>query len=135
MRITPEMVLAANPCSDYPDDRIRELCPPEGLTPTEVAALPIPATDRHWVLVYAAGASDRVLRLHACWCARRALALVPTPDPSSIAGVKVAARFACGRATGGELDAARAAAGVAAWAAAMDAAVNDLARRLERSGS
>jgi hypothetical protein len=115
-RITRESLRAARAC--YSDARIAELVPAKGLSPAEVAALPIPAVDRHWALVYAAGGTDRTLREHACWCARQALALVTSPDPRSVAAVEVAERHARGEATDAELDAARA----AAWAAARDAA-------------
>ena len=136
-KITRESLRQAGAC--YSDERIAELVPPEGLTPAEVAAkTDLPVVDRHWALVHAAGASARILRQHACWCARRALKLVDSPDPSSVAAVEVAERFAIGEATQDELfaawdsarnsatyaaryaatDAARA----AAWAAATDAA-------------
>ena len=62
--------------------------------------------------------NERTARLFAAWCARQALALVPDPDPRSVAAVDTAERFASGRATAGELDAAR----EEAWAAAGDAA-------------
>ena len=61
--------------------------------------------------------NERTARLFAVWCARQALALVPDPDPRSVAAVDTAERFASGRATAGELDAAVDAAR-AAWAAA-----------------
>jgi len=61
--------------------------------------------------------NERTARLFAVWCARQALALVPDPDPRSVAAVDTAERFAYGHATAGELDAA----GEAAWAA-VDAA-------------
>jgi hypothetical protein len=78
----------------------------------------------------AAGASDRILRERACWCARQALALVPEPDPRSLAAVEVAERYARGEATDAELAAARAAAR-AASAAAWDEQIADLVARLE----
>ena len=72
----------------------------------------------------------REWRLFAVWCARRALALIPSPDPRSIAACDVAERHARGEASDADLaaaraaawDAARAAARAAAWAAAWDAA-------------
>jgi len=60
--------------------------------------------------------NERTARLFAVWCARRALALIPDPDPRSVAAVDTSERFAYGRATAGELDAARA----AAWDVASD---------------
>ena len=47
----------------------------------------------------AAPEHDRVWRLFAVWCARRALARVQSPDPRSIAACDVAERHATGRAT------------------------------------
>jgi hypothetical protein len=126
--ITRASLRAARAC--YPDARIAELVPAEGLSPAQVAALDIPAEDRHWALRCAAGADEATLRRHACWCARRALARVAAPDPRSVAAIDVAERYAAGEATQAEMsaagdaawDAARAAAG-AAWAAARDAAL------------
>ncbi len=71
---------------------------------------------------------DRTMRLFAVWCARN------TPladgrvtgdlltDPRSLAALDVAERYADGKATDEELDAAWAAARAAAWAAAAGAA-------------
>jgi hypothetical protein len=68
---------------------------------------------------------DREWRLFAVWCARRVQHLMK--DPRSIAAIDVAERYANGKATREELDAAWAAAGgaagAAAWAAAGDAAL------------
>lgn len=63
----------------------------------------------------------REWRLFAIWCARRALALIPSPDPRSVAAVDIAERHARGEASDEELAAAERAASVAArdaaWAA------------------
>jgi len=56
-------------------------------------------------------------RLFAVWCAREGLKLVDNPDPRSVAACDVAERYANGKATDEELDAALA----AALAAARDA--------------
>ncbi|MCP4640231.1 MAG: hypothetical protein GY851_07360 [bacterium] len=58
-----------------------------------------------------------VLHEFACWCAEEALKLV-VPDPRSVRAIEVKRLWIAGRATDGELAAARA----AAWAAARDAA-------------
>lgn len=50
---------------------------------------------------------DRELRLFACWCAERALALVEKPDPRSVEAVRIARLYANGKATIQELDQAR----------------------------
>lgn len=133
--ITRESLRAAGAC--YSDDKIEAIVPTEGLTPSQVAALgAVPADDRHWALMYASGASERVLREHACWCARQALALIAEPDPRSVAAVDVAERYARGEATGEELSAACAAsaAGAAASAYAWAAQLLDLAARIEAEG-
>ena len=62
------------------------------------------------------GWNERTARLFAVWCARQAMALIPDPDPRSVAVVDTAERFANGRATADELAAARA----AAWDVAFD---------------
>ena len=122
--ITRASLRAENAC--WTDERIAMLLPPAGITAQQIAdgyaAAGVFPDDAHWALCYAAGASDRVLREHACWCARQALALVAEPDPRSVAAIEVAERYARGEATAEELAAARAAARAAAWAAASDAA-------------
>jgi hypothetical protein len=73
--------------------------------------------------------NERSARMFACDCAEKALELVKTPDPRSVGALEVSRRFADGKASKAELDAARAAAWAAgdaaraaAWAAAGDAA-------------
>lgn len=81
-----------------------------------------PPQDRIWVVVRLIDA--KTARLFAVWCAREALALVPNPDPRSIAACEVAERYAHGQATDEERRAAWAAARAAesaAWAAAWAA--------------
>jgi len=119
-RLTRESARAAGAC--YSDERIACLVPLLGLSPAQVARLPIPHGDRHWALVMACGANQRTLREHAVWCARQALSLVQDTDSRSVAVCDVAARHARGEATDGELAAAGAAARAAARAAAWDAA-------------
>jgi len=119
-RLTRESARAAGAC--YSDERIACLVPLLGLSPAQVARLPIPHGDRHWALVMACGANQRTLREHAVWCARQALSLVQDTDSRSVAVCDVAARHARGEATDGELAAAWDAARDAAWAAARDAA-------------
>ena len=55
---------------------------------------------RHGVL------TDKELRLFAVFCAREALALIPSPDPRSVEAVNVAERHVNGQATDAELSAA-----------------------------
>jgi hypothetical protein len=110
----------------YTDERIAELVPAEGLTPIQILDANCPAEDRLWVILREAIIPAKELRLLACKWAREALALVPNPDPRSVAAIEVAERFARGKATQSELAAAwaaaRAAARAAAWAAASAAA-------------
>jgi hypothetical protein len=119
--LTRESARAAKAC--YTDERIAALVPPEGLTPAQVAVLPVPAPDRFWALNRACGATPREQREQACRCARRALererAAGREPDARSWSAVEVAERYARGEATGDELRvAASAAYAAAAYAAA-----------------
>ncbi len=59
-------------------------------------------------------------RLYAVWCARQVQHLMS--DPSSVAALDIAERYANGQATDDERAAAQAAAWAAAWDAARDAA-------------
>jgi len=125
-RITRESLCNADACwfrTADGTDRLLALVPPEGVTVTVEAvraalAAGVPAADVHWSMVYAAGASDRILREHACWCARTALALVSAPDPRSLAAVETAEMYARGEASEEELRAAEDAADCAAARAA-----------------
>ena len=71
-----------------------------------------------WLLCRPEFMTDRDMRLFAVWCAREALKLFDNPDQRSADACDVAERFANGQATSDEL----AAASLAAWAAARDAA-------------
>jgi hypothetical protein len=51
VKITADQIISWRPCYRYPDDRVRALVPGLGLTPLEIAALPIPPEDRVWVLL------------------------------------------------------------------------------------
>ena len=51
MLITADQIISWRPCPDYPDGRVRQLVPGQGLTPLEIAALEIPHADRVWVLL------------------------------------------------------------------------------------
>jgi hypothetical protein len=100
-RLTRESARAAGAC--YTDERLAELIPHEGLSPSQVAALDIPPQDRFWGVSHSCGATPRQLREQTCRTARRLLALeVETgraPDPRSVAAVDVAERYARGEAT------------------------------------
>ena len=130
--LTRESARAAGAC--YDDARIARLIPVAGISPSQTMALDIPLLDRYWALCCASGATDRILREHACWCARQALELQRRegrePDLRSWAVVEVAERFARGQATEEEMSAARSAAR-SAESAAWSAACQDLIARLE----
>jgi len=119
IRITRESLRLAGAC--YGVDKINALVPEAGVNLDDGLALDVPTEDKHWSLCYAAGIPDRILREHACWCARQALnaerAAGREPDPRSWHAVEVAERFARGEATRDELDAARDAARSASYAA------------------
>ena len=118
---TLTQILALPRCGGYPDSRVRELFGARNrVTVHTIAAAPIPAEDRLWVLIRLM--DERTQRLFACDCADRALARIASPDPRSIEAVRVARLYADGKATAEELDAARDAAWAAAWAAARAAA-------------
>lgn len=122
MKITRELLRKWGAC--YNDKRIAELVSESGLTPTEIAALDIPAEARLWVLLREEVIPARELRLLACDWAEEACEETGWNDERSLNAIAVARRFACGDATEAELDAteteARAAAR-AAWAAARAA--------------
>ena len=75
--------------------------------------------DALWCLQAVKG-RDREIRLFSVWCARQVQHLMT--DQRSLDALDVTERFANGKASEVELDAAWAAARDAAWAAAMDAA-------------
>lgn len=120
-RITADEVLAWDPCSDYPEERLREMAPDPGLTIAQVAALPIPAVDRLWVLLRPDVIGEAAYRLLACDYVERALVREREagrkPDPRSWAAIEVVRRHARGRASDCELAAAWDAAEAATWAA------------------
>lgn len=81
-----------------------------------------PPRDRLWVVCHEGWIDDRIMRLFAVWCARRALSLVDNPDPNSVAACDVAERYANGEATRDDLTAARTAARTFTWSDAGTAA-------------
>ena len=71
-----------------------------------------------WLICRKEFMSDRNIRLFAVWCARKALKLIPEPDPRSIIACDISEKFANDKATKQELFAAWSAARFAAWSAA-----------------
>ena len=82
------------------------------------------AQDKLWVVLREDWIPAPVLHEFACQCAERALALVDTPDPRSVAAIATKRAWLRGEATDDELaaaqDAAQDAARAAAWAAQVD---------------
>jgi hypothetical protein len=108
MKITRKILRQWGAC--YTNARIATLVPAKGLTPLEIAALDIPATDRLWVLLREEIIPARELRLLVCDWAEAACAAAGWNDQRSLEAIAVARRFACGEATEAEL--------AAAWSAA-----------------
>ena len=86
----------------------------------------VPDKDRLWAVLHTGVINDRTLRLFACDCAERALERERKagcePHADSWKAIEVARRFADGKATTKELEAARSAAYAYAAADAADAA-------------
>jgi len=101
MKITRRMLRRWGAC--YSDTKIAALVPDEGLTPTEIAALAIPASDRLWVLLREELVSHRDLRILACNWAEAACHAAGWADERSLAAIAVARRYAVGEATEAEL--------------------------------
>jgi hypothetical protein len=114
-------ILALCPCAEYTEARLAELWSGrKGLTARQISELDIPAKDILWALIrFMPG--DKALRLFACDCAERALQRERKagrePNEHSGDAIKVARRYARGKATTEELAAAYAAAHTAAYAA------------------
>jgi len=122
MKTTLNKIRAHSPCSNG----WRKLLAHLGKTQADDEPLSIVTVldsngfdDALWCLRAVEG-HDREIRLYAVWCGRQVQHLMA--DPRSIAALDVAERFANGKATEAERDAAWSAAGTAAWAAAWDAA-------------
>jgi uncharacterized MAPEG superfamily protein len=101
---------------DHWDNPTKHL--PENWEGTAIDILNItncPAKDRIWMVTRRKlFFTDRQLRLFACDCAERALSRAENPDPRSVEAIKVARRYANGKATRKEL--------IAAYKAACSAA-------------
>jgi len=111
-----------HPCEDSWHKLLKHL----GKTRADNAPLPFAVIveacgleDALWA-TRAAPRHNKTWRLYAVWCARQVQHL--TTDQRSIAAIDVAEKYAHGKATKKQLDAARAAACAAACAAARDAA-------------
>ena len=101
MKITRRMLRRWGAC--YNDAKIASLVPVDGLTPTEIAALAIPASDRLWVLLREELVSHRDLRLLACDWASSACHAAGWTDERSASAIAVARRYAVGEASEAEL--------------------------------
>ena len=135
MKITIEMVMAERPCSSYPRSRVEELwAGREWLSAHEVTMLDIPLGDIAWLLSRMLGPRDTTREV-ARRIVRYALgdreipqayrAWLDTGDEALRPAARDAARNAAGGAAwSAARGAARNAAGGAAWSAAMYAARN-----------
>lgn len=114
-RITRKKLREWDAC--YSDRRLEALVPTKGGTLLQVLRCrKVPVADRIWVATRPGACSERVQRLFAARCARRALARIKNPDPRSVVACDVAERFADGLATREELATAQS----EAWRAADD---------------
>jgi activator of HSP90 ATPase len=82
----------------------------------------IPFADRLWVIMRKELVSEKLMRLFAVWCARKALKY--NDNPVLVDVLKVVTRYIKGKATTEELSAAESAAWSAAVSAARSAAVS-----------
>ena len=129
--VTIDQVMSWNPCNPpYTREYVTKLFGRrKTLTALQILDLKIPVGDRLWAVLRPELIDDRTLRLFACDCAERALKrdrkIGREPDKRLWDAIKVARKFAYGKATKEKLAAARAAgvawAAGAAWAAARDA--------------
>ena len=118
-RITLAWLRERDAC--WSDEQIESLLPPDGCTILEALdCAAVPVEDRIWLGIDWLPAREQ--RLFACWCAARALRQAGVEDIRSWRAVWTSARYACGKATGDELFAARDAAWYVARNAARDAA-------------
>jgi hypothetical protein len=127
MKYRVEDVLRREPCAEYTPERIRELfAGRESMGLDEILQLDIPAVDKYWVLAHVDWLTERGLRLVACdiaeQCLLRERSAGREPDERSWEAIKVSRKFAHGKATPQELDAAHDAASSAAISAAYNVA-------------
>ena len=114
--VSINQVMGWRPCPDYPQKRITELfAGKEFLSWEDVFALNIPTEDKLWALLREDFIPTRDLHLLACDFAEKVLHL--TGDPRCAEAIRVKRLWVDGKATDGELAAARDAAWAAAWAA------------------
>jgi hypothetical protein len=118
--ITIEDVLARRPCPEWTEEKLRATANAVGLKRRASARTlyrrlrgHISDADLLWLLLDESLMTPRQLRLFACDCAARALRCEARagrkPDPRSLAAVRVARRYANGKATAEDLSAAWAA--------------------------
>jgi len=123
LRVTVGDVMAWGPCDDYEREDVQRLFGRRKyMTADQILDLDIPIEDRLWAVLREELLAAPVLREFACRCAERALrrerAAGRKVDTRLWEAVRMARRYARGKATDEELAAAR----DAAWDAARDAA-------------
>lgn len=124
--ITADMIIGWHPCEDWPEERIRKICPAKGASPLKIArARQLSVADRLWLLLREDVLGHRLCHEIAADYAERVLPIFERerPDDTRMRDcIEVRRRYARGEAAAGEMAAARAAASSAAGAAAWDAA-------------
>ena len=114
MKITLEQILSWGPCRGY--DTAAEIVALTDAnwpkTPMEIAQLDIPAEDRIWVLLHPEIIPEKRLHLLACDFAEKVLPIFEAAHPKDKrprAVLEIKRQWVDGKATNGELDAARSA--------------------------
>ena len=120
MIITTEQIMSWRPCGRYDESIVSGLIG-DGKTPLEITELMIPAEDRLWVLLR----QDIIpeIQLHSLACDFAQAVSHLNQDPRVQAAIDAKRKWIVGQISDEELEAARAAARAAAWAATREAAV------------
>ena len=132
-KITVKKIMSWNPCSEYPESRVKELIG-KGKTPLEICDLEISAKDRLWVLLRNEIIPENDLHELACKFAEQALKAEikagREPHPDSWNAIKVKRQWLKGKATDEQLQAAW----LAARSAAREKQINIVKKYLREAG-
>lgn len=83
-RLTVENVMALNPCSDYPRERVQELWGKrKSLSLRQILTLPIPEIDRIWVMTQPGVMELGALRVVVTKIVTRAVKNYALPHPAT----------------------------------------------------